>query len=500
MIITVISKIFGFVRESVMAAYIGAGELKSVYITSTTIPNTIVGIITTGIISGFIPVYNKILVDENEDRALEFTSNLINILLILGTIVVILVLIFAAQISKLLSPDLNGNSLKLATSFTRIIIFSIYAFFYSSVIKGFLNVKGNFIDPAITGIILNIFVIISTVLYGYLGNKYFLIFGTLLGYIFSYIRFPISSNKLGYKYSRHINISDKYIKYILSIIIPIMLSSAAVQLSNLVDNSMASAFFGVASVSKIFYARTMLNFITGVVTLSISTVTFPEIAKLGQSGDTYKMRKYLSTAVVIAMLLVIPATLGMMTLSEPIIKVAFERNAFLPSDTLVVSKLLVAYGPSIIFASSIQIITNAFYSIGDSKTPVKIVIFQQSMNIILNIILSRIFGLTGLALATSISTILAAIFLIYGLNKQIAKTDSKTSFLSIFKILLTSAIMCFAAIVLYKYFIKIFNVYISLFLSVAVAGILYLLIIIFLKIPEVDDLRASVKRKFRKNK
>lgn len=500
MIITVISKIFGFVRESVMAAYIGAGELKSIYTTSMTIPLLITGVIVGGIKSAYIPVFNKVKNEKGLKEAIEFTSNLINLLMIYGLISIIIIFIFAEPLSKLFSPDLSGSSLSMAASFSRILSLTIFMSLYSSVISGYLNIHGNFIDPSIIGFINNAVVITSTILYAKTKNPYILIIGTFIGLNIQFIRYPFASKKLGFKYSRKFNRKDPYIKYLLVLILPIVLSSAAVQLSNLVDNSMASAFFGVASVSKIFYARTMLNFITGVVTLSISTVTFPEIAKLGQSGDTYKMRKYLSTAVVIAMLLVIPATLGMMTLSEPIIKVAFERNAFLNSDTVVVSKLLVAYGPSIIFESSIQIITNAFYSIGDSKTPVKVVIFQQVMNIILNIILSRIFGLTGLALATTLSTILAAIFLIYGLNKQIGKTDSKTSSLSIIKILLASIIMCFVAIVLYKYFISISNLYISLFLSVAVAGIIYLLIIIFIKIPEVDDLINSIKNKLRKNK
>ena len=88
MIITVISKIFGFVRESVMAAYIGAGELKSIYTTAMTIPNVLTGIIVTGILSAYIPVYNKALNENGEKRAKDFTSNLINILMIYGAVAV----------------------------------------------------------------------------------------------------------------------------------------------------------------------------------------------------------------------------------------------------------------------------------------------------------------------------------------------------------------------------------------------------------------------------
>ena len=77
MILTIVSKIFGFVRESVMAAFIGAGELKSIYTTTLTIPNTIIGIFASGLLSAYIPIYNKAKNEDGEDKAKEFTSCLL---------------------------------------------------------------------------------------------------------------------------------------------------------------------------------------------------------------------------------------------------------------------------------------------------------------------------------------------------------------------------------------------------------------------------------------
>src|SRR5699024_669277 len=164
MILTVISKIFGFVRESVMAAFIGAGELKSVYTTASTIPNMLLWIVAPGILSAFIPIYNKVLNEKGSEAANSFTSNLINILMIYGIIVFIIIFLFTKQICLLFSPDLSGNTLSQAMSFTRIMMISIFALLYSSVAKSYLNIKGNFIDPTITGFILNMVIIISTIL------------------------------------------------------------------------------------------------------------------------------------------------------------------------------------------------------------------------------------------------------------------------------------------------------------------------------------------------
>lgn len=498
MIITVISKIFGFVRESVMAAYIGAGELKSVYTTATTIPNMLSNVVAVGIISGYIPMYNKVKNEENEDKANEFTSNLINILMVYGVTIFVIVFLFAGPISKLLSPRLNGGSLNLAINYTRIIMLSIFSLLYASVIRGYLNIKGNFIDPALVGIFLNTIIIISTILTGKYKNPYILIVGVLIAYIFQNIRFPFVSKKLGFTYHKALDFKDKYINSLFLIVLPIILSSAADQISLLVDNSMASAFFGVASISKIFYAKTMLNFILGVVTLTVTTVTFPDIAKLGQEGKIRQMDKKVKSAVVFSMLLVIPATLGMMALSEPIIKLAFERKAFTANDTDIVASLLVSYGPYIIFISIVKIFANGFYSVEDSKTPLLIVLIQQILNVLFNIVFSKLFGIDGLAYATSLSTLIASLLFAYNFNGKYKESDNIENIKSIIKISIISIIMFVIAKYSYLIFVKSTSYIVGLILAVLISGVAYLILVIFARIPEVDKIILEVKKKLAK--
>lgn len=498
MILTVVSKIFGFVRESVMAAYIGAGDLKSIYTTAMTIPNVLMRVVSAGILSGYIPIYNKVKNEKGEEHTNEFTSNLINLFMIYGFVAFIIVFIFARQISRLFSPDLKGVQLDIATNFTRIMIFAIFPFLYSSVIKGYLNIKGNFVDPVVTGFILNILTIIATILTSKFKNPYILIIGALIANVFQYIRYPFVSKKLGFKYSKTLDLNSPYIKRLMVLVIPIMISSAADQFSLLIDNSMASGFFGVSSVSKIFYAKTMLNFIMGVVTMSVTAVTFPEIAKLGQAGNLNEMRSKTGSAIVFSMILVIPATLGMMVLSTPIIKIAFERNAFTKLDTEIVSSLLVSYAPYIIFASLIKILANGFYSVGDSKTPLVIILIQQGINILLNLILSRMFGLDGLAYATSISTFLASILMMYSFNRKIGNIENKDYKKSLIKITISSIIISVIARIIMN-FAK-FSLFVNLLISIFIAGFSYLIILKLLNIDEVEIVFKSINKKICKIK
>ena len=401
MFVTIISKVFGFLRESVMASYIGAGDLKSIYTTANTLPVVIANFVAVGIISGFIPIYNKAKKEEGEEVAEEFTSNIFNILMVFGVFAVIIGMVFARPFSKLLSPDLSGKSLDLATNYTRIMMFAVFAYLYSAVFRGYLNLKGNFFDPAITGIIMNIIIILFTVLTGITKNPYMLIIGALLGNSLQYILFPRACRKAGYEYKKVLDIHNKYVRSLMVVAIPIILSSAAGEISIIIDNSMASAFFGKAAISKLFYSKTMLTMITGIITISITTALFPTIAEYGASGEIGKMKKSISSSVVSTMLLVIPASIGMAVLAEPIIGVVFERNAFTREDTIAVAILLAAYAPNNIFQSTIDVVDRGFYAVGDSKTPVVVVIIQQILNVIFNFILIKIFWHKGTCLCYS---------------------------------------------------------------------------------------------------
>lgn len=499
MIVTVVSKIFGFLREAVMASYIGASDLKSIYTTANTLPVVIANFVAVGIISGFIPIYNKAKKEEGEKAAEDFTSNILNILMVFGVFAVIFGIILARPFSKILSPDLSGQSLDLATNYTRIMMFAVFAYLYSAVFRGYLNLKGNFFDPAITGIIMNIIIIAFTILTGLTKNPYMLIIGALLGNTLQYILFPRAARKKGYKHKKILDIHNKYVRSLMLVAVPIILSSAAGEISIIIDNSMASAFFGKASISKLFYSKTMLTMITGIITISITTALFPTIAELGASGQIEKMKKSISSSVVSTMLLVIPASIGMAVLAEPVIGVIFERNAFTREDTIAVAILVAAYAPNNIFQSMIDVIDRGFYAVGDSKTPVIVVLIQQGLNVIFNLILIKFFGIRGLAYATVLSTAVGTILMAYQFRKKFGSFNFKTSIISIIKICIITAIMSLVAVRSNNFLLAHTSRLLALFGAIILAMLIYAILILIARIPEVmiasNKIYHKIKRK-----
>ena len=500
MFITIISKIFGFLREAVMASYIGASDLKSIYTTANTLPVVIANFVAVGIISGFIPIYNKAKNEEGEEAAEEFTSNVFNILMVFALVAVVFGMIFARPFSKLLSPDLDGAYLDLATNYTRIMMFAVFAYLYSAVFRGYLNLKGNFFDPAITGIIMNIVIIAFTILTGVTDNPYYLIIGALLGNTLQYILFPRATRKLGYRHRRVLDFKNKYVRNLILISIPIIISSAAGEISIIVDNSMASAFFGKAAISKLFYSKTMLTMITGVITISITTALFPKIAELGQLGKIDQMKERISSSVVSTMLLIIPASIGMAVLSEPIIGVVFERNAFTRNDTIIVAALLTAYAPNNIFQSIVDVVDRGFYAVGDSKTPVIVVLIQQFLNVIFNLIMIKFFGIEGLAYATVLSTAVGTVLMLFQFRKKFGSFNFKSSLISLVKISLATVVMALVAYFTNKALAGVAPRIVALFVAIILAMLVYGFLILLARIPEVMDMVNRLYHKHKRRK
>ena len=498
MIVTILSKVFGFLRESVMAYFYGAGDIVAIYAVANTLPVVIANFVASGIIFGFIPIYTKAKNEEGEEAAEEFTSNIFNILMVFGLVAVIIGFIFAGAFCKLFSPDLKGELLQTAIVFTRIIMFAIFAYLYSAVFRGYLNLKGNFFIPAVTGIIMNVIIIAFTIFSGLAKNPYLLAIGCLLGNVLQYIMFPKANRDHGYKHSNTIDIHNKYIRSLVLIAIPVIISSAAGEIALTVDNSMASYFFGNASISYLRYSKTLLSLITGVITVSVTTSIFPTISHLGQSGEFEDMKSHINSAIVSTMLLVIPATIGMMALAVPIIKLVYQRGAFDDKSVIITAAMLISYAPFVIFQSFSDVIDKGFYAVGDSKSPVIIVVIQQIINIIFNFILIKFFDIEGLALATTISALAGALMMLYKFRKNFGRLNFKSSLKSLIKITVLSILMGIIVWKSYGVLSGKMSYLLAMFISIFLGAIFYIFTILLSRIPEVMRMVNHLYHKFKK--
>ena len=492
MIITIISKIFGFARELTLAYFYGASGVSDAYLIAITIPNSIFALIAAGLVAGYIPMYSRIMQDNGEVAANRFTSNLINILIAFSTIVIILGLLFTEQIVKVFAVGFTGETLTLAVNFTRITLLAIYFIGVITIYSGFLQIKGNYTIPALIGFPLNLIVILSIVISPN-TNVLVLAMGFVIAAVAQLLLLIPFMRKANYRPKLVFDIKDEHIKRLAFIAIPIIIGVSVNQINLIVDRTLASSIV-VGGISALNYAQKLNGFVQGIFVISITVVLYPIISRMAVKKDIVGFKGALAESITAINLLVVPATVGFMLFASPIVSLLFGRGAF-DSDALVLtSYALFFYSIGMIGIGLRDVLTRAFYSLQDTKTPVINATIGVVLNIVLNLILSRYMGIGGLALATSIAAIFTTGLLFVSLRKKIGPLGIKQISISFIKIILASLVMGVLAKLSFDCLTtSLFSQNLALIVAVLVGAVSYFIIIYFMKIEEVDAISKAVK-------
>lgn len=496
MILTIVSKIVGFGREITLSYLYGASNISDAYLIAITIPGVIFGFIAAGLGAGYIPMYSKILQNDGELEANRFTSNLINILLIISTAVILMGLLFTEQIVRLFALGFEGETLALTVQFTKISLLAIYFTGIVSIFTGYLQIKGNYIIPALIGLPLNFFIILSIMISPFtnilvLAVGYVIAIGSQLLLMIPYMR----KNK--YKFKAIFDLKDKHIINMALIITPLILSVSVNQINVLVDRTIASQL-AVGGISALNFANRLNGFVQGIFVLSIATVLYPTISKMAAEENRIGLKKTLSKAITGINLLVIPATIGSMVFATPIVSILFGRGAFDSQAISMTSSALLFYSIGMAGFGLRDILARAFFSMQDTKTPMVNGAIGVVLNIILNIILSRYLGIGGLALATSIAAIFTTVILFISLRRKIGPFGMKHLSISFLKILVASLVIGLLAKLSFDYLTATLSQNLSLIIAIGVGAISYFVIVYFMKIEDVDVIVNAVKKKLGK--
>ena len=208
MIVTILSKLVGFGREMVLAYYYGTSNISDAYFIALTIPTVIFAFIGNGIATAYIPLYLKLEKNEGVSRANQYTNNMINLLLFVCTVLIIIVFVFPEPIVQVFASGFEGRTLELAVQFTRISIFGIYFTALISILSAFLQIKGNYVVPALAGFPLNILVIFSIIISSG-GNIFILAYGILISTVIQLLFLLPAVYKRSLKYRRIVDFNDK---------------------------------------------------------------------------------------------------------------------------------------------------------------------------------------------------------------------------------------------------------------------------------------------------
>lgn len=498
MIATILAKVLGFVRELVLASCYGASMYSDAYITAMNIPQVIFAIIGAAIVTTFIPMYFEVKSELDEKKALEFTNNSFNIVALICIILAIIGIVFAEPIVKIFAFGFDAKTFDIAVKFTRVIILSIVFIGASYMMTAYLQIKNNFTVPGLIGVPKNLIIIVSIILSIKFG-PYIMIWGALIGTMSEFVFQLPFARKSGYKYKLYINVKDKYIKKIIYLLGPIIIGVSVNQINAMIDRSLASGL-AEGSISALNYANKLSGFVIALFITSIGSVIFPILSKLQSEDKNEVFIESVRTSINSVIALIIPISIGAITLSRPIVKLLFQRGAFDSRATEMTSIALIMYSLGMLFFGLTDILGKVFYSLKDTKTPMVNGTIAMIINIILNLVLVNYLDLAGLALATSISSMVCVMLLFRSLKRKISYYGQYEILRTTIKVIISSTIMMFVTKSTYNYTIYLLGTgllkeIIALLLSISLSILVYIILIIMLKVEEINIFINKVKNK-----
>ena len=410
-----LSKALGFVREALIAARYGAGFISDVYVLEDGLINTLYTIWAGVISTTFIPMS---LSFKEKDRN-RFSNNYLNIFLIIILFTTILSLFFTREILYILVPGFfekyNLEQLNELIWITRINLGSLLFVYLENFLIVVLQSKKFFIFSSIQGIILNCSLIIYLCFF-YEYNALGIVLTNLIGHLLSFISlFGFIKKKKIFKYNFYLDWKAPYLKNIILLSAPVVILNVISQFNYLVDRSMAS-LLNSGSMSLLNYANIISNLIYSVFGVSIASMAYTDLSIVQNNAEEFDntFKKYIKITIYILS----PIVITMIMERKEIINIIYNRGNLEYKDISVIANLLLLYIPSNC-AMAIRDMYNRLLYI-KKKTIVPSVISGISLilNITLNVLLTRLIGVLGLALATSISSVLATIFTIIYVRKK----------------------------------------------------------------------------------
>lgn len=493
MIITVLSKVLGFAREMALSYVYGASSVADAYLISQTIPTVVFSFVSAGIATGFIPMYSRILSVNGRSEADRYTSNLSNALLLLAALIAFFVLTLTQPIVKVFASGFTGETLALAVRLTRISVFGLFFTGIVNMFTGYLRLHGNFIVPALVGFPMNLVVILSLVVSAR-TSIYLLAVGSVAATASQLLLCVPFLRKTGYRHGLILDFQAGYMKEMVLIALPVIAGTAVSEVNILVDRTSASQI-AVGGISALNYANRLNGFVQGIFVVSVTTVLYPMISKMAAEGNLRSLKAYLGEAISMVNLFVIPATVGAMIFARQVVAFLFARGAFTPEAVSMTAEALLFYSLGMTAFGLRNVLTRAFYSLQDTRTPMINATIAVITNIVLNILLSRFLGIGGLALATSISGIISASLMFITLRKKIGPFGLKEIAMSFLKIASASLLMGIIAYNCFDLLRSFTSQNVALMVSIVLGVLAYGVLIYFMRIPEVDRTVASLKRK-----
>jgi putative peptidoglycan lipid II flippase len=443
---TVLSRVLGFARDVVIALFLGAGPGADAFFVAFRIPNLLRRLFAEGALSAaFIPTFVETLHKDGRVQAAQLARVACTVAAIILALVTLAGILFSSGLVQLIAPGFLHDAAKFQLTVDLNRIMFPYIFFISLVAlaSGVLNSMGRFAAPAAAPALLNICMIASVVLFStvfHANPVYELAWGVVAAGVMQLaLQIPFIAAE-GIRLRPNFNFRHPALKRMGVLFLPAAFGGAVYQINVMVGTILAS-MLPVGGVSWLYYADRLVELPLGVFAIALGTAVLPSMSRQAADGDMAGLTHSVSFALRIIAFFTIPASVALILLGEPIIAVLFQRGLFTVTDTQQTTLALVWYTAGLWAFSGLKVVTQAFYSLKDTRTPVWVAIGAVIVNLVVGLLLMGPMQQGGLALATSLAAAFNVAVLFAILIKRLGSFPSSYFSLSIARMCAASAVM-----------------------------------------------------------
>lgn len=413
-VLTLVSRVFGYLRDQRIAFLLGAGVEFDAYTIAYRIPNLLRRLVGEGAVSAaFIPIFSNYLSHERREEAWRFAGSILTILTFLMAGVTVLGILFSPLVVLMLASGVDEEKLRLTAMLTRIMMPYIFLVSLAALAMGVLNSFHKFAAPAAAPICLNLGVIAFSFLTGLFPSpEIALAVGVVVGGIGQVAIQAPQVWRMGLRFRSRIDLSHPGVRRTGRLMGPLVAGAGVVQINVLVDTQFAS-YMADGSQSALFVSDRVMELVLGGYAIAISTVILPMMSRNVASGALEAMRSTINFASRMILLIAVPAAVGLAVLAQPILQVLFEHGEFDAAGTALTATPLVYFAIGLAAFSMMKVIVPAFYALKDTRTPVKVAFLSMLLNVALNFAFFEPLQVGGPALATSLAAFFSATTLVY---------------------------------------------------------------------------------------
>ena len=454
---TLVSRLLGYLRDMLIAHYLGAGWVADAFFVAHRIPNFLRRLFGEGTLTAaFVPVLAEQLATDGEDAARRLISRLASLLLAASTALTVLGILAAPWLVWIMAPGFihDADKFALAVRLTRVMFPFALFLALAALAMGILQTHKRFLWPALAPAAYNLCIIVVTMAVAgrWWSPVYALAAGVVVGGLAQLaVQLP-AVRALDYPLHLAWRPRDRTVLRVVRLMGPGILALAILQVNILISTLLAS-FLPVGAVSYLYYADRIMEFPLGLFGISVATASLPALSDYAAQGDRDGFVRGVRHALQIVFLIMVPASVGMAALADPIITLLFQTGAFTAADVGGTRMALFAFAVGVWAYATVKVVIQAFYAHQDTTTPLRTGAATVVVNIALSLALMVPLRHAGLALATSLAAIFQFGLLLYLLRRRIGLLGGRRLMATGGRAVVASAVMGLGAAAAHRWWL-----------------------------------------------